>query len=336
MTRLSLSWRTLVAGLVLALGLGACDHLTDPDGPNLIDRFGDFTLLDPLAVDRQDVDFSMGGAAVFTARFNKQARWVLEITGQESGAVRRIEGLSNELTAENATWTGRTTELPLFKAEPVEAALFFPDEDGSDTTRVSLTVLGPRAYPGVVIADFEPGQRLTITNPEFEFEVSAISAEVPPAQGDGFLLLRGTDDVVVNNFFIGLVTVRPAGGGFFQVPTTIASELYFNAFLRGFGTPFTIAVVELEIDGVANPVPLGGDVEFPNLGVIDYEGWRAYSEPASSFGQFGRGITDAQTQRIRAVRIVLISDANSQPTPPNQVEFGIDYLTFTSGGPLEL
>ena len=326
-----------LTALLLAAGLAAagCDHVTEPDGPNLIDRFGDFALLDSLMASQAAVDFAAGEVVTFEARFNKQVNWVIEITGDSSGAVKRLEGFSAEITPENARWSGGTTELPLFKDETVTAALFVPAE-ASDTSRTAVEVLTPRAYPGIVVADFEGGEPIVVTNPEFEFDFNGITAEVPPAQGDGFYLLRGTDDVVAGNFFVGLITIRPTVGDYFEVPTTIAEDLYFNCFLRGFGTPNTIAVVELEVEGVSAPVPLGTDVEFPNLGIVDFEGWQLYSEAATSFGQFGAGLTDEQIQRITGVRVVLISDNNNQTTPPSQVEYGIDYITFTAGGPLEL
>ena len=349
MPRFHLPFRSVLAAsllLIAGYGLAGCDHSTVPDGPNLIERFGPFTPLDPVSADRSTVDFAAGQQVVFGGSFNKQVNWVLEITGQESGAVKRIEGFSSVLDATNAVWEGGTTELPLFKDEAVEVALFVPEEN-SDTSRVSLTVTTPRMYPGNVAADFEGGGRIAVTNPEFEFDEVGISDEVPPAEGDGFYLLRGTDDVVVNNFFIGLITILPPGGaGTFEVPTTIADELYFNAFLYNYGTPNTLPVVEVVVDangtgrfedGQDTIVPLGADVEFPNLseGFGD-GGWVLYSEPASSFGAFGAGLTDAQTEQIVAIRVVLISNAAAQPTPPLQVDFGIDYITFTAGGPLEL
>lgn len=340
------SRRGYAVALAFLVGLVAtgCDHVTDAEGPNLIDRFGDFFVVEPLAASRAEVDFAAGETVVFTAAFNKQVAWTVEITGDSSGAVKRIEGFSNEINEENAVWNGGVTDLPLFKDEPVTATLLITDEE-ADTLTTSVEVLAPREYPGNVVADFEGGGNITVTNPEFEFDENGISAEVQPAQGDGFYLLRGTDDVVVNNFFIGLITILPPGGGTFEVPTDVADELYLNCFLYGFGTPNTIAVVEVVVDtngsgtyedGQDTIVPLGGDVEFPNLGIVDFEGWQAYAEPASSFGVFGAGITDEQTQQIVAVRVVLISDAGAQPTPPLQVEYGIDYITFTSGGPLEL
>ena len=145
----------------------------------------------------------------------------------------------------------------------------------------------------------------------------------------------------------GTVTVLPPpGAGTFAVPTTVADQLYLNAFLYNFGSAFTLPVLEVVVDangtgryedGQDTIIPLGADVEFPNLVAgFGEPGWQLYAEPASSFGAFGSGLTDAQTQQIVAIRAVLISDANAQPTPPRQVDFGIDYITFTAGGPLEL
>jgi hypothetical protein len=50
----------------------------------------------------------------------------------------------------------------------------------------------------------------------------------------------------------------------------------------------------------------------------------------------GNSITQAELEKLVAIRLLLISDMNSQPNPPLQVTYGIDYMTFTQGGPLEL
>ena len=47
-------------------------------------------------------------------------------------------------------------------------------------------------------------------------------------------------------------------------------------------------------------------------------------------------MTQAQADDIVGVRVVLISDNSAQPATPRQVAFGIDYITFTAGGPLAL
>jgi hypothetical protein len=331
--------RGAVLSLVVGLALAGCDHATDFDGPRLIDRFGDFALLDTLTASQDAVAFSSGESVVFSARFNKQVNWVLEITGQESGAVKRLEGFSEELTAENARWEGGTTELPLFKEEAVEAALFVPAED-SDTTRVTIAVVETREYPGIVAADFEEdaGSDILLGNFEFEFDLEAtgLSAEVPAGQGDFFYLLRSTGGpVVADPFFIGLIRINASitGQTYFPVPATVPEDLFFNAFLYSFGTPNTIAVVQLAVDtNGSGAYEDGQDATFPIIDQpVDWEGWRAFSIPLSA-----TAISPAQTEEIVAIRVLLISDNNNQPSPPLPVDFGIDYITFTAGGPLEL
>ncbi len=321
------------AGLVLALGAAAagCDHVTDPDGPNLIDRFGDFALLDTLAASRATVDFAAGETVTFSARFNKQVDWIVQITGRESGAVKRIEGFSNEITADNARWNGGTTDLPLFRDEAVDVQLLVPAEV-LDTVRTVVEVLTPRVYPGNVAAAFEGGENITVGNFEFELENSGISTEVPAGQGNSFYLLRGTDDVV-RNFFAGLIDIRPTGGSIFAVPTSVPEDLYFNFLIRDFDTDFTIAVVQLIADGNGSGAyEPDQDTVFPFGDIrIDFSGWRLFSK---SVGEMG--LSQAQAQSIVAVRVVLISDNNAQPTPPLQVAFGIDYITFTAGDRLQL
>ncbi|MEP0546033.1 MAG: hypothetical protein ABJF88_03810 [Rhodothermales bacterium] len=328
------------AALFLLVGLAAagCDHVTDAEGPNLTDRFGDFFVVDSLMASQEEVDFAAGEFVTFTAQFNKQVAWVLEITGQESGAVKRIEGFSNELSAENARWNGGTTDLPLFKTEVADAVLLIDDEN-ADTLRTTVEVVTPRAYDVTVIADFEQASpSIMIGNFEFEFDLTATgrSAEVPPAQGDFFYLLRSTGGpVVADPFFIGLISINASitGETYFPVPTTVPEDLFFNAFLYSFGSPNTIAVVQLAVDtNGSGAYEDGQDATFSILDQpIEGEGWQAFSAPLSA-----TAITQAQTEEIVAIRVLLISDDNGQPTPPLPVDFGIDYLNFTTGGPLQL
>lgn len=326
--------------LVLLVGLLAagCDHVTDVDGPNLTDRFGDFFVVDSLMASQAEADFAAGDAIAFTAQFNKQVDWVLEITGRESGAVKRIEGFSNELTPENARWSGGTTELPLFKTETADAVLLIDDEN-ADTLRTTVEVLAPRTYDATIVADFEqPSPSIVLGNFEFEFDLTATgrSAEVPPAEGDFFYLLRSTGGpVVADPFFIGLISINASitGETYFPVPSSVPEDLFFNAFLYSFGTPNTIAVVQLAVDtNGSGAYEDGQDATFSILDQpVEGEGWQTFSAPLST-----TEITQAQTEAIVAIRVLLISDNNGQPSPPLPVDFGIDFINFTAGGPLQL
>ena len=326
--------RSVFASSLLVLAVAGCDHVTEIDGPRLTDRFGDFALLDPLVASQAEVDFAAGESVTFAARFNKQTNWVVEVVGQESGATKRIEGFSNELTADNARWDGGTTELPFFKDEPVTASLLLPDEDQTDTTRTDVTVLTPRVYEGSVISAFEGGDQIQVGNFEFEFQNAGITSEVPAGEGDAFYVLRGTEPASggTRNFFVGLIDIRPPGRGLLTVPTSVPEDLYFNFLLRSYDTAYTIAVIQLVVDkNGTGAYELDQDDVFPFGDIpVDFEGWKLFSK---SVGELG--LTQQQAQNIVGVRVVLISDNNAQPATPQQVAFGIDYITFTAG-PLEL
>lgn len=329
--------RSVLASSLVVLAIAGCDHVTEPDGPNLTDRFGPFTLVSPLAASQATVDFAAGESVTFSAQFNKNTNWIVEIVGQESGAVKRIEGFDRELTADNARWLGGTTQLPFFRDEPVTASLLLPSEQQTDTTRTDVTVVAPRVYPGEVVTGFEEDDDATIFlgNFEFDFDLAetGLSTSVPAAEGETFYRLRGTDRTL-DNFFVGLVQITsPSDDGYFAVPTTVPEELYFNAFLHNFDAEYTIAILEIAVDGNdngrfndgADPIFSSGEIR------LSEPGWTAYS---LSLGDVG--LTQEQAGKIVAIRAVLISDNTVQPDPREPVDFGVDYITFTAGGPLEL
>ena len=296
---------------------------------------GMFMVIDPLVASRETVDFAAGEHVTFTARFNMQVNWALEIVGQESGAVKRIEGFSSELTEENARWTGRTTVLPLFRSEPVRAMLVILNED-TDTLQTSLDIVSPREYEGEVITGFESNDEANVAVRDFEFELdsaSGLSMEVFAGEGDTFLLLRGTDDAV-ENFFVGLAEITSSSAnGYFTVPTSVPEDLFLNAFLYNFGSEHMIAVLEVIVDANGNGTFEDGvDIAFSSRDIVlDDLGWTAFSRSAADYG-----LTQEQTQRIVAIRPILVSNVNTQPSPPEPVDFGLDYLTFTAGSPLQL
>jgi len=78
-------------------------------------------------------------------------------------------------------------------------------------------------------------------------------------------------------------------------------------------------------DGIDETFAVEGD--FP----LAHTGWRHFSHPMSA-----TGISQEKLEKIVAIRVLLISDNNAQPTPPLEVGFGIDYMIFTQGAPLQL
>ena len=325
----------LLAGILMLAG---CDHETEPfDGPSLINRFGEFAVLDSLRASADAVDFSQGESISFSASFNKEVDWILTITGLETGATKQISGFSNVLEESNSVWEGGTTSLPLFGIEAAAVELLIPSED-SVRLRDTVDVLGRRVYEGVVFTDFEQAFGANASLGNFEFELTNRTGrrnDTVAAQGDWFYYFEGTDNVVPN-FFVGLLDIssRVTGQNYIPLPAVSPEELYFNAFLYSDGGPHVIAVVQFIFDsndsgafedGQDRAFQLPGD--FP----LSRPGWQHVFHPMSE-----TGISEEQMQKIVAVRLLLISDRNSQPTPPLQVDFGIDNIVFTNGAPLQL
>lgn len=322
--------------LLLTMIAWSCDHDTETfDGPNLVDRFGPFTLLADLEVNRTTVDFAAGQAVRMTAQFNKNINFVIRITGQESGAVKIIEAFGRQLDETNAVWRGGTTELPFFREEMCLIELIIPEENL--TQSVMVEVVGTRVYEGSLFADFESSLGNNVELGNFEFELTpntGVRTDGNSAEGNSYYLMEGTDNVL-RNFFCGLHVIKSSvtGSEYAPVPTTVPEDLYFNAFLYSDGRPHTIAVIEFVFDSNDNGAYDDTDALFKLDGdfPINWTGWRQISHTMADIG-----MTEEQVSKIVGIRLVLISDDNSQPTPPLEVAFGIDFMTFTSGGPLEL
>lgn len=329
--------RTIWIFIVL-LTLSSCQHDTDAfDGPALVDRFGDFSFLDNFSSNRSSVDFAAGETVVFSARFNKRVNFVVRITGTESGAVREITGFDSELNASNATWSGGTSQLPFFREEMCTAELLVPEEE-ADIQTLDIEVTGRKVYEGSLVTGFEqpPLNHIELGNFEFEFSNNTGRRnDGNAAEGDWYYYLEGTDNVVPN-FFVGMIIIKPSivGETYFPVPTTSPEDLYFNAFIQHDASPHTIAVIQFMYDtnnsgafedGIDAGFQISGD--YP----LNWVGWRHINHPMSALG-----MTEAQVSKIVAIRVLLISNNNTQPNPPLPVNFGIDFLTFTAGAPLAL
>jgi len=307
----------------------------DPVGPNLQDRFGPFALVSELSLNRDSVDFAAGENVVFNAEFNKNVNWIITVIGLESGAEFTIEGFSRMINSENAVWTGRTSELPFFKAEPCSVELIVPEE-GDFMETAEVTVLEPRVYSGSLYTDFEENPAINIVNPEFELTGnSGISSVITPAQGDFILLLEGTDNVVPN-YFVGLAELSPQinGNEYVQFPTTVPENLYFNFFMYNDGRPHGVAVIQFHFDSNDNGVfDDGPDQTFQLEGdyPLDFTGWRKFSHTMADVG-----ISQAQLEKVVMIRVLLISIRDTQPSPKLEVQLGLDYITFTTGAPFQL
>lgn len=326
--------------LFFLLAFGGCKRDTEFfDGPSLVDRFGDFVVVEGFSANRETVSFGEGETVQFAAEFNKNVDWVIEIVGTQSGALRRITGFDRIIEASNATWAGGTTNLPFFREEVCIITLRVPEEPDYQET-LDVSVATPKNYEGSLLIDFEtePGLGLEVGNFEFEFSnQTGRQNNIPAAQGEWYYLLEGTDDVVPN-FFVGLINIFPSvagpGNTYVPLPSTVPSQVHFNCFIWHDAGPHCIAVIQFAIDsnnsgafedGQDQVVQIEGD--YP----LNHSGWRHIHHTMAEVG-----LNQDQLQRLVAIRVILISNNNTQPNPPVPVRFGIDYITFTQGAKLQL
>jgi hypothetical protein len=326
------------AGLFAIAVLLSCAHETEPDGPNLVDRFGPFNVIQELEASRDVVDFSMGEVVVFTAEFNKNVDWVITITGQNTGAVKTIEGFDRFVSGTKATWEGGVSEVPFFGEEEVLVVLTVPEEAGyADSLTIEIT--GTKVFEGTLFTDLEdpPGNNIIVRNFQFELDLlrsGRVGANViPPAQGDFSLALTGTDNVVEDPF-VGLVEVyaQIAGSTYLDLPSSIPENTYFNCFIYNDGRPYGIAIFDFVIDANDNGIFDGSDpiLAAPEIPVT-WTGWRTYNATLADFG-----VSEADMGRILLARVILISDPVNNTTPREEVQFAVDFMIFTDGAPLDL
>lgn len=333
-----LSLYRILFSVLIALALVGCDHETEGfDGPNLVDRFGPFNVITDLGVSQSTVDFAAGETVFFTAEFNKNVSWVIEITGTESGAVKRIEGFDKSITSDNAEWNGGTTDLPFFQAEVCNVVLTIPEEP-SFTGTATVEAISTRSYAdaGVLFTDFESDLGVDAFIGDFEFELVAQRRNDIPAEGESYFVMEGTDNVVPN-FFVGLVDISSTvtGSTYVNLPTTVPEELYFNCFMYSDAGPHGLAIIDFFFDSNDDGVFVADQDQGFRV-PVDYdlatwEGWQLISHPMSE-----TGITQEQLEKLVGIRLLLISNMNAQPDPPLQVDYGIDFMIFTEGAPLEL
>ncbi|MFN3939895.1 MAG: hypothetical protein ACK4IY_04870 [Chitinophagales bacterium] len=198
------------------------------DGPSLVDIYGEFFIVTPLAVSTNTVDFSAGQSIVCTAEFSKNVNWKLEITGSQSNAKYVVEGFSRTLDASNAKWDGSATVLPMFRSEPCEVMLTVLNE--TDTMLADVVVAGTKPVNGFILSDFESGW-----NPgwgsfvQSGADMSFLIKEGNAGQGSKYYDMGGE----VNwDWLIGLIDIPATAYGAATFPlNSNPNNVFFNVLL---------------------------------------------------------------------------------------------------------
>ena len=322
--------------LITALAFQGCKVDEEFEGPSLTDLYGSFAILEEFDITDRSVNFSENETTTFTATFNKNVSWKLEIKGLSSGAIKEITGFSSQLDATNALWNGSTTVLPMFRPEECAVELTFANE--ADTLRDTLNVTGGRVHTGFLLSDFEAGfptswNTFVQSGANMSFIVQTNNNA---AQGSRYYDMGGT---VGWDWLKGLVNIPATayGGTHFDL-TSNPEGLFFNVMIY---KPEEInnALVLFQFKEDDN---LDGTYNTANEDLFAVEvspsvnGWSLISanyadmvtlvngQPAAPIGN---GIREPH--KLKEISVLFLAN----PTSGYSQSY-MDYLIFTENGPL--
>lgn len=307
---------------------------------NEINFLTDVILQNNLTASTSSIDFSSGNEVFFNAEFSREVNWSLKITGTESGAIKEFNGNGMIINESNSSWDGAASASSIFLAEQCEVTLTSSQYPDFNET-IQINVLSPKPLGGDLITDFEQDLGASLFIGDFEFELIGDVGQVQDAnaiQGSSYLYLEGTDNSsggLSDNFFVGLARLFPSleGNTYFSAPSTDPSQLYFNVLVFN-ELPYSRLVVSFKVDSNDNGQfdnDTDNSFSFEYDGIFDSPaGWNDLNVSMDEIGLSSTALT-----KIVAIEFVLISLNNIQPTPREPVGFGLDYLSFSVGEPLD-
>jgi hypothetical protein len=315
----------------------SCQRDLEPAGPLLTDLYGNFRVIEPLALSTGTVDFSTGQQAYFSARMSILVDWQLKITGRSSGAVKRITGRSRVLDISNASWFGETTDFPTFQAEVCDVQLTFVGQP--DTLRSEITVTGRRVLDATVLDDFETGlSPLWTTFVQSGADMKFVGLNTPPlAEGVQYYRMGGT---VGWDWLKGLLGLRAsaynATTGFGL--SSDAASVYFNGIFRQkSGLSNGIVLLQFREDDNGDGAHAEGTEDMWSIEIRPGVDWKLESvkyvdlatlvngQPA---GPLGNGVHEPQ--KLFRVDVLFLANPTS-----GYAECDMDLLAFSRNEPLK-
>jgi hypothetical protein len=324
--------------IILGWTLLACrkEEATKFDGPSLEDLNGAFVIINGLQASQDSVDFATGESVYFTAEVSKISPWKITITGQTSGAVKEITGLSSTIDVSKSLWNGSTTKFPIFKSEMCKVDLTFTNEP--DTLTVYVKVLAPKLNAGFLISDFESGFNSGWTSfaqlgANMDFQ---IRSDVSAPEGESYYNMAGTVDW---DWLIGLVNFKASAYGAPTFPlSSNPNNVYFNVMLYGEpGLTNTLVLFQFEEDENGDGAFTSTSEDMYSLQVtVDWVGWKMVSVKYSDIPCLVNGSPAApngegthQSNKIRTINMLHLANPNS-----GFAKAKLDYMIFTENAPL--
>ncbi|MEI7977808.1 MAG: hypothetical protein WCI53_03100 [Bacteroidota bacterium] len=338
----------LSLGIIALIVTSSCKKETAIEGPELVDIFGEFKVLEPLKASIKSPDFSLGNKVVYSTKLSIRTSWTIEVIGLNSGARKVFSGNDKDFSTNQITWNGSITFAPFFrKNEPVVARMTFenyPDTLYSDTIKIA----GARPTPTVdiLIDDFESPQRAynTFTEGQQSYNSTAVNySGTSPAEKTRFFALAGNHGPTASLFICGMGLSAKISQGttdnYFKFSTDNPKKVFFNAYVYGWGDNKSELSVEFQeddnLDGTYQPAEEG---TYNYRFKVDWLGWKLVSfnydeTKISTSGGFGNTDRNGKKEldRISAVQFLLLAQAGTS----GATRVGLDFASFTYFTPFQ-
>lgn len=282
------------------------------------------------AAAKPGVNFANKEQQHFIATLSDRVSWKITLRGQESNAVKVLEGLSDEINESNSSWNGVHDELRFFNNEKVQATLSFIGTNYSIDTE--FTINAPLIYPEALKLGngfegalwqgpwFDPGEE----------DPSSGIITTQSIQGRKAYLLKGTD--LNNSYYLGVIRWAYKA----ELPEN-ANDVYFNIFAYGTGDATSVLKLAGKEDENGNKVfddktEDAWEKEIP----LEHKGWKLFSFKYSDFTRAvkkdfgGNGNNIREPHKIVAVDIALQTSA-----PGSKAEAIFDFPIITVGKPFD-
>lgn len=344
-----------IVPVLIALVFACTRQKPDYIGPAYISAPEGFTV-NNFNSSTSTIDFNPATSMTFSADFSNSVSWTLTLTGQTSGAVHVVKGISNGFPI--IEWFGEHDEVNFFRTgENVVATLSFFGTDMKSTTPSPITIIEAPDYKVCGkfsnFGDFEDATKITNTNKWFPFSnpvtpianvqqgVASAAVDykgniVPAAEGLQYYYIKGLG--AQPTFVSGMQYTNTATLS--GLPAN-ADDVWVNIYLYGTGDPnagVEIEYQEADLIGGTQPGYQGTDDDaFVARVTLSHMGWKLFSFRYSdltpslnaSFGGSGNKIHEPNRLRSWDIVVVKKTDANS----PIEVYF--DYPIITVGGPFK-
>lgn len=327
---------------IIAILFFACEK-EEFVGPNLLDIYGPFEIIDSFAVQSATVDFTKQENITFKGSWTLMTPWTITITGQKSGAVKTLSGKSKFLDTLVDIWDG-TSDVIFFKEEKCDVELTFGEH--ANILKDEINIIGTYDYTknAILLQDYEIasiGDGLPWggngTNPRATLISDSLPGSTP--QGNKYLYMEGKEPGGTSAawYLVGFPSYNASsfvGANYYPFKNADTTTTFINFFVKSYGTPntkFALSYVEDQNnDGVfdENVDPTYGYDYIIDASIKD---WVKVSIPLSDF-ETSSTVSDGEQEidKIGFFYVNMFSNGESQ----EKHAAAIDYIIITQGKPL--